>query len=255
METFQEQTVVITGAASGIGRACAVAFAGAGATVIAVDRDEVGLTATLGLLAEPQRDRARTVVCDIGDPAAREGLVADVGALDVLVNAAGIIRLTPIDEVTVDEWRLVHTVNAESTFFLCQRFSKLLADGGAIVNLASTAAKTGSTLEAAPYAASKASVLSVTRAFAFHLAGRGITVNAICPGVIDTPMQDQVKSDLAAAKSITVDEIEQRRGALVPLGRAGSADEVAWLIRWLAGPEARYLTGQAINICGGLVTW
>lgn len=241
--------MVVTGAASGIGRATALRFAAGGDDVVAVDRDEEGLRA----LADEVPVRSQRV--DLADAASRQELADSIEHLDVLVNAAGVIRMTPIAEVTVEEWRLIHTVNAEAVFFLCQQLGPRLRDGGSVVNVSSTAAKTGSTLEAATYAASKAAVLSLTRAFAFHLAGRDINVNAVCPGVIDTPMQDQVLDGLAAVRGVSAAEIDQARLATVPLGRPASADEVGRIIHWLASPDASYLTGQAINVCGGLVTW
>jgi NAD(P)-dependent dehydrogenase (short-subunit alcohol dehydrogenase family) len=249
VESIGQRSVLVTGAASGIGRATARAFADAGDEVIGVDRDQAGLDSLADEIP------VRTLAVDLAEPEARRDLVDDVGTLDVVVNAAGIIRMTPIDEVTVEEWRLIHTVNAEAVFFLCQQLAPQIRPGGAIVNLASTAAKTGSTLEAATYAASKAAVLSVTRAFAFHLAGRNVTVNAVCPGVIDTPMQDQVLAGLAVTRGVDAADINRARLATVPLGRAARPEEVAEVIVWLGGPGARYLTAQAINVCGGLVTW
>lgn len=250
METItRPRVVVVTGAASGIGRATALRFAEAGDDVVAVDRDEEGLR-RLAAEAPVRVERA-----DLAEVDSRQRLAASIDVLDVLVNAAGVIRMTPVAEVTVEEWRLIHTVNAEAVFFLCQQLMPHLRDSGSIVNVSSTAAKTGSTLEAAAYAASKAAVLSLTRAFAFHLAGRDINVNAVCPGVIDTPMQDQVLDGLAAVRGVAAAEIDRARLAAVPLGRSASADEVGRVIHWLAGPDASYLTGQAINVCGGLVTW
>lgn len=239
----------MTGAASGIGRATAVALAADGHSIVAVDRDEAGLASLANEID------AEIHATDLANPDQRDELVAAAGSLDVLINAAGVIRLTPVDEVTLDEWRFIQSVNAEAVFFLCQQLSRSMNDGGSIVNLSSSAAKTGTTVEAAAYAASKAAVLSISRAFAFHLASRDINVNAVCPGVIDTPMQDQVIAGLADARGVETGEVDQRRLSTVPLGRAATAEETAGVICWLAGPHASYLTAQSINVCGGLVTW
>ena len=116
---------------------------------------------------------------------------------DYLVNAAAIIRLVPIFETTPNDWRDIFAVNAEAVFFLCQRSARGCAPGGAIVNLSSTSAKVSSTTEAAIYAASKAAVISITRSFAYALASRPVRVNAVCPGITDTPMQERVLDDVA----------------------------------------------------------
>ena len=106
-----------------------------------------------------------------------------------------------------------------------------------------------------PLAASKAAVLSITRSFAHALAGRPVRVNAVCPGIIDTPMNDMVLHGIARARGMTVDEVSATRLHTVPLGRAASADECAAVICFLLSAQASYMTGQAINISGGLVTW
>lgn len=250
VRTVSEPSVVVTGAASGIGRATVEILFDRGATVVAVDRDQAGLETLAASFKSVE-----VVECDVSDPTQRRQLSIGIGPIVGLVNAAGIIRLTPVDEVSVDEWRDVQQVNAEAAFFLGRDLASRIVDGGSIVNLASTAAKTGTTLEIASYAASKSAVLSITRTLAHHLAPRSITVNAVCPGVIETPMQDEVRARLAEAQGVFVDDVERRRLAAVPLGRSGSANEAAQLICWLLGAESRYITGQAINICGGLVTW
>ena len=123
--------------------------------------------------------------------------------------------------------------------------------GGAIVNLSSSSAKLATTTEAAVYASSKAAVLSITRSFAYAFAPNGVRVNAICPGIIDTPMQDKVLADVAAKRGMTVEELSTARNKTVPLGRAASADECAGAIWFLLSDEAGYMTGQAINYTGG----
>lgn len=237
---------VVTGAASGIGEAVARRLKSEGIDVVAVDRDEVGLAplAELG---------ARALVADLAraDDRARVTEAADGG--DFLVNAAGIIRLKPILEATAEDWHEIFSVNAEAVFFLCQAIGPRLRAGGAIVNLSSTSAKSSGTTEAAIYAASKAAVISITRSFAYALASRPVRVNAVCPGITDTPMQDDVLAEVARIRGTTYEALAQGRLSAVPLARTSTPDECAGLIHFLLSDAAGYMTGQAVNFSGGLV--
>lgn len=123
-----------------------------------------------------------------------------------------------------------------------------------MVNVASVAGKTGSTVEAAVYSASKAAVLSLTRSFAHAWAARGVRVNAVCPGVVETPMNDEVLDGIARARGITREQVESARAAAIPIGRTSGPDEVASVISFLLSADAGYMTGQAVNVDGGLVT-
>lgn len=248
MGDFQNRRAVVTGAASGIGRAVARRLLDGGATVVAVDRDARGLP-------ELEADGAEAMVLDLAETQSISALAEAAGEADYLVNAAGILRMAPIFEVGHEVWREVFAVNAEAVFFLCQALGPRLRPCGAIVNLSSTAAKTGSTLEAAIYAASKAAVLSLTRSFAYALAPRPVRVNAVCPGIIDTPMQDAVLREMAQIRGGTPAELHAARLSSVPLGRVASAAECAEVICFLLSDAAAYMTGQAVNISGGLVTW
>lgn len=239
---------VVTGAASGIGQAVASRLLREGVAVIAVDRDAAGLEAVVAA-------GATAFVGDLTDPADRDRLVAAGDGVAYLVNAAGIIMLKPILEFTVDDIRRVYAINIEATWDLVSRIGRTMPAGAAIVNLSSSSAKLATTTEAAVYASSKAAVLSVTRSFAYAFAPNGVRVNAICPGIIDTPMQDRVLADVAAKRGITVEELSTARNKTVPLGRAASADECAGAIWFLLSDEAGYMTGQSINYTGGLVMW
>lgn len=242
-------TAVVTGAASGIGLATAHRFLDEGRTVVATDiRSDGGLTA----LAERG---AEVVVADLSLDEGRSTVIDAAAGATALVNCAGVLMSKDILDVTVDDWRRLFAVNVESVFFLSQQLAPTMPRGGAIVNLSSSSAKLASTTEVAVYAATKTTILSITRSFALRFAPDGLRVNAVCPGVIDTPMQDQVLAEVAPTRGLTPDEFAAQRNRSIPLGRAGTPVETAALISFLCRDESAYMTGQAINITGGLVTW
>ena len=239
---------VVTGAASGIGQAVARRLLAEGADVVAVDINEAGLDA----VAEAG---ARPLVADLSDPDARARVIAAGHGAHYLVNAAGILFVRPIFEVTLEEWRRIWAVNVDSMFFLCQGIGPTMPSGGAIVNLSSSSAKAAGTIEVAPYSITKTAALGITRSFAYALAGRNVRVNAICPGIVDTPMQDKVLDQIAPLRGMTRDQLAEARLKTVPLGRTSSPDECAGVIWFLLSGAAGYMTGQAVNFTGGLVMW
>ncbi|MFP5343853.1 MAG: SDR family NAD(P)-dependent oxidoreductase [Candidatus Limnocylindria bacterium] len=239
---------VVTGAASGIGQAVARRLLREGIAVVAADINEAGLQPVVG-------EGATAFVGNLADDRDRDRLVELGTSVDYLVNAAGIIRLKPILEFTVADIRDIYAINVEATWDLVSRIGRTIPSGGAIVNLSSSSAKLATTTEAAVYASSKTAVRSITRSFAYAFAPNGVRVNAICPGIIDTPMQDRVLADVAAKRGMTVEALSEARNRTVPLGRAASADECAGAIWFLLSDEAGYMTGQAINYTGGLVMW
>jgi NAD(P)-dependent dehydrogenase (short-subunit alcohol dehydrogenase family) len=239
---------VVTGAGSGIGKAVVRRLLREGGEVLAVDlRGEA-----IAELAGPQ---CQVLAADVTDAEARKKIEDWADGADWLVNSAGIVMVRPIFEVSVEDWRRVQTVNAEATFFLCQKIGPRMRPGGAIVNLSSSSAKYATTVEVAAYAASKTTILSITRSFAYALASRPVRVNAILPGIVDTPMQDAVREGVAPMRGISLGEWDTVRTKSVPLARAASPDECAGLIWFLLSEESGYMTGQAINFTGGLVTW
>lgn len=239
---------VVTGAGRGIGKAVVQRLLREGADVLAVDIDAAGL-------GELKHERCETLAADLTDPAARAKVADWAEGGHYLVNSAGIVMIRPIFEVTVEDWRRVQTINAEATFFLCQKIGPRLEPGASIVNLSSSSAKLANTTEVAAYAASKTTILSITRSFAYALAPRPVRVNAILPGIVDTPMQEVVLETVAPMRGMKAAELSAARNKLVPLGRGASPEECAALIWFLLSDESAYMTGQAINFTGGHVTW
>jgi NAD(P)-dependent dehydrogenase (short-subunit alcohol dehydrogenase family) len=244
----RKRRAIVTGAGSGIGRAVVARLLGEGVHVLAVDIDA-------GKLADVANDNCRTMVADLSDPAARAKLAEAADGADYLVNSHGVLVVKSIFDISVDDWRKIHTVNAESIFFLCQQIGPRLKPGGAIVNLSSSSAKLAATTEVAAYAASKTTILSITRSFAYALASRPVRVNAICPGIVDTPMQDTVLQGMAKLRGMELEDMDAARNKTVPLGRPARPEECAGAIWFLLSDEASYMTGQAVNFTGGLVTW
>ncbi len=234
---------VVTGAASGIGRATAELLRDEGAEVLAIDRDADGLKRLGGM---------QTLAVDLSEAAGRDTAVAAASGVRYLVNAAGVILIKPILDCTVEDLHRVFAVNVDVTWDLTSRIGSTMPPGGAIVNLSSTAARLNSNTETAIYSASKAAVLSITRSFA-HALAPDVRVNAVCPGMIDTAMQDAVQQQLAAIRGITVEEVVASRMQSLPLKRIATAAECAGVIRFLLSDEAGYLTGQAISNDGGFV--
>jgi NAD(P)-dependent dehydrogenase (short-subunit alcohol dehydrogenase family) len=241
---FAGRRAVVTGAASGIGRATAELLRDEGAAVLAVDRNEQLLATLEGCVL---------LTVDLSSLEGVEAVAAAAGQPDLLVNAAGVLLLRALGEVDEAAFDTQVAVNLKALFFLSQALVPRIAPGGAVVNLSSTSAQTGSTLEAAVYAATKAAVLSLTRAFAHANAARNVRVNAIVPGIVDTPMQDAVLEQVSVLRGLPVEQLADARLSAVPLARSSSAAECAELIAFLLSGDAGYLTGQAIDWSGGMV--
>ena len=237
---------IVTGAASGIGLAWARRLMPEGLAVIAVDLPGPRLDA---LVAEG----FQTIGADLSSAADRDRVVEAGENARALVNSAGIIRLKPILDFTVNDIRDIYAVNVDAVWDLTSRIGRTMSAGGSIVNISSSAAKLSSTTEAAVYASSKAAVLSITRSFAYAFSKSQVRVNAICPGLVDTPMQDEVLAKAAAARGITAKELSELRTASVPLGRTTTPEECANLIWFLISDQSAYMTGQALNFTGGMI--
>jgi NAD(P)-dependent dehydrogenase (short-subunit alcohol dehydrogenase family) len=248
-EVTYPRRAVVTGAASGIGKATAILLRERGSEVVAVDVNDAGL-------AEAAAAGAETVVCDITSADDRTRLYKAAGEVDGLVNAAGIIRLVPIPAMTEDDWDAILAVNVKALFFLARDFGLRMPDGAGIVNLSSVAGKNNATTEALAYGSSKAAVLAITRGLANYFGPSGVRVNAVLPGITDTPMQDKVLVEISALRGLTPDELhEQRLQSVVLRNKGCEPDAIADGIVFLLSSAARYVTGQALGVDGGLVMY
>ncbi len=233
---------IVTGGARGIGAAIAARLASAGAAVAVLDvLEEQGR-------AQAARIGGRFHRVDLSDPSdtrLRVGEAIDaLGGIDILVNNAGVLRMAPLLDIDPAEWDATFAINARAMLVTTQVAARsMIADGGGrIINLASMAGKSGGAGQA-HYAASKAAVIALTRVTALELGCHGITANALCPGYVLTEMGEETRTDADVAEW----------SSYSPLGRLGVADDVAGVALFLATSDADYLTGQAINVTGGMI--
>ncbi|WP_405872901.1 SDR family NAD(P)-dependent oxidoreductase [Streptomyces sp. NBC_00005] len=252
------KAALITGATSGIGLASARTLAEAGYAVFICARTEEPVRLTVKQLREEGHEADGTVA-DVRDPASVRALVgaavAAYGRVDVLVNNAGRSGGGVTADIADELWDDVIATNLTSVFLATR---EVLNQGGMrergwgrIVNVASTAGKQGVVL-GAPYSASKHGVVGFTKALGNELAPTGITVNAVCPGYVETPMAQRVRAGYAAAYDTSEEQILEKFQAKIPLGRYSTPEEVAGLVGYLASDTAASITSQALNVCGGL---
>jgi meso-butanediol dehydrogenase/(S,S)-butanediol dehydrogenase/diacetyl reductase len=259
MGQLDGRTVLITGAARGIGAACARRLVADGARLVLADLDPgvEKVAAELGQVAvKADVTRRQDIQRMVEEPYRRWG------RLDVLFNNAGVIRVQPLLEVTEDEWDRVMAVNLRAVFFVLQAVSRRMREQGLmpgselrgkLIQTASIASYRGGNHLMTPYSASKAGVVSLTRSAAQALAGDRITSNCICPGAVETAMWEQIDKEWGALEGLGAGEAWKRRIRPIPLGRAERPEDVAGVVAFLAGPDSDYMTGQAVNVDGGLV--
>lgn len=243
------KTALITGGGRGIGRAIALVFAQQGARVAVAARTREQVET----VAQEIGDNAVALVCDVSNPDQVAEIFADIKP-DILVNNAGIAESATFVSTTDDMWQRHIAINLSGTFY-CTRAAlpAMLKKGwGRIINIASIAAKTGAPYVAA-YTASKHGVLGLTRSLALEVAHRGITVNAICPGYVDTEMTSRGVERITAKTGRSVEEALEALKKMSPQNRLTTPEEVAALALLLASEEGRGINGQGINIDGGSV--
>jgi meso-butanediol dehydrogenase/(S,S)-butanediol dehydrogenase/diacetyl reductase len=255
------QTALVTGGGRGIGRATALYLARAGANVCISDLDLAGAECVASEVRDLGR-RAIAVGGDVGTDADRREMVAtaerDLGPIDVLVNNAGIMQVVDLFELTEADWDRMLAINSKAVFFMSQLVLRgmVARKKGAIVSLASAAGKAASSPTYLHYNVSKAAVIAMTKTMSQAVAKDGVRVNCVCPGIIDTDMWTLIDRE-QGQRMMGLHEREwmNQRLANVPMGRAGAPEDVARVILFLASPLASYMTGQAINITGGWITY
>jgi NAD(P)-dependent dehydrogenase (short-subunit alcohol dehydrogenase family) len=256
--TLNDRVAIVTGAGHGIGKATAIALAQAGAHVAVVDIDPAAAKITADAVSTVGR-RSLALDVDVGDLASIDrmaGRVADLfGQIDVLVNNAGVTRRAHIMDLTEADWDRIMRVNGKGVFFCLQRVAREMIPrrSGVIVNIASIAGKGYAGASNAIYAASKGAVISLTRIAALQLARHNINVNAICPGTTLSALSEANLRVRASEESVSVEEMERRRNAAIPLGRPNEPQDIAALAVFLASPGARNITGQSFNVDGGVI--
>lgn len=243
----QSQIALVTGAAQGLGNRIAVRLLEAGYRVVLSDRSLPAAQAAARVM-DASGERVMPLALDVARKADFEAALAAVlerwGDLQVLVNNAAVTRATPLMEISPEEFAEVVNINLGGTFAGCQVIGRHMADRGygRIVNMASLAGQNGGTSTGAHYAASKGAIVTLTKVFAKELAGRGVTVNAIAPGPIDSPM----------VKALVPEERLPGLLGAIPVGRLGDADFIGDMVVQLARPEAYFITGTTQDINGGL---
>ena len=244
---LEGRVAVVTGASSGIGREIAMLFAAQGARVAACDTQRAAGERLVEDLRAGKADRPFFVPVDVRSAAeveiAAEAVVLEAGRIDVLVNCAGVREIGDAYELPADEWENVIAVNLSGVFYWCQSAARRMREsgGGSIVNVSSVGGLIGLPHRPA-YTASKHGVIGLTRSLAGDLAADGIRVNAICPGLIHTPLTNAYFEDERFAEELSL---------VIPQGRVGTSDDVAQAALYLASDMASYVTGSALTVDGG----
>lgn len=255
MIDFTGKTALVTGAASGMGKACALRYAQAGADVALADINEKNMEPVVRQITDMGR-KAKAYRMDVSDAAQVESVIGqawkDFGAIDAFANAAGIVILGLLRDIGDAIWDKIIDVNLRGTYLTCNAMSKRMMErkSGAIVNFSSIAAKIGESNNVA-YCASKGGVSLFTQGLSLEMAPFNITVNAVAPGKIMTELTENACKDRAKTRNITLEQVYEETLATVPFGRWGTPEDVANCVLFLSSPMASYITGQVITVAGG----
>ena len=244
-QRFAGKRALVTGGSRGIGLAIVERLAAEGAHVVIADLDDTEAKAAAKAVGNAEALRLDVAEKSMFDDAARS-----VGSLDIVVANAGIQTFALAEQLAVDDWDRVLDVNARGTLLTLQLAATLLNPGGSAVAISSIQALLPNRLTA-HYAASKAAALSLVRSFAAELAPRGIRVNAVAPGRIDTQLSDYGSAEVGRITGEDAADVLERRVAQNPMNRIGRPDEIASVVSFLASNDASYVTGECINVCGG----
>lgn len=253
------KTAIVTGGGRGIGEAIAMALAKEGCSVAISGRTRERLQRVAAQI-QGLGHESLDIVCDVSDPASVAALFPKVqerwGKLDILVNNAGESHSELLSRLSLETWQRTLAINLTGTFLCSQEALRLMLPrrSGRIINIASLAAKIGLRYGGA-YTAAKHGVLGLTRAMALETATSGVTVNALCPGWVETEMAQKAVDAITAKTKMSAEEARRYLAEESPQRRIIEPEEIAFVTVWLAGDEARGITGQAINICGGQVMW
>ena len=250
---LRDRVAVVTGGVRGIGRAICARYAEEGARVVVADLDAAEAAAAAASIGRGALGAALDVTDQGSIDRLVETVVREAGRIDVLVNNAGVFDMAPVLEVTRASYRRVMAVNVEGLLFTLQAVARQMVrqgQGGKIINFASQAGRRGEALVAV-YCASKAAVISLTQSAGLALIAHGINVNAIAPGVVDTPMWDQVDALFAKYENLPIGEKKTRVGRAVPYGRMGRPEDMVGAAVFLASGDADYIVAQTLNVDGG----
>lgn len=251
---LNDRVAIVTGAASGIGKAIAETYARETARVAIADIDIDGAQQ----VAEHIGSAAMAVKVDVSDRDSVETMVTEVGKTlgptDILVNNAGVSYLCPFLDCTQDLWNKTLDINLKGAFNCSQAVIPRMAGKGegSIINMSSQSGKSGNSQYAA-YCASKFGVIGLTQSLAMEFAAEGIRVNAICPGVVFTPLWEEMMADYAKKRNMTPAEVKPYLESRIPMGRLCTEQDVANMAAFLAGDGSKYITGQSLNVSGGAV--
>ncbi len=255
------QVAIVTGAGRGIGRAIARRLAQEGASVAISDLD-VDNAAGVANEIEAAGGTATSLRTDVTSKADVDKMVEDAvarfGRLDILVNNAGIGAVVPLIDTDESTWDALMNVNAKGTLLCSQAAARQMiaqGEGGRIINNASGAGKIapGQAIPLGAYAASKHAVVAITRQMGLELSPHRILVNCVCAGIVDTPMWDLIDREVAKLQEVPVGSVKAGAVASIPLGRIQEPDDVANVVAFLTSDDANYVTGQAYNVCGGIL--